>query len=602
MHETQPLTVVCKAFSYGAPQYPVSAVSYSQRLPRPLSHSHMHDRLACPGLGRVAAERFPAARVLPQGGHVMPYTPSPTTDDIMSEEPPRRQGTHRRRKVVGTVYAGLTTCMHGKQMFQTLSQLDTSQALEFDLCIVGAGAAGITIANKLKDARIRICLLEGGGLDNSDESQSIYQGVSDGYMDLRSCRLRFFGGSTNHWTGYCRPPEDADLKKRNWEPLSGWPITMADIQPFLSEAIDIVGVQNKFDQASWAKEHGVTSLNLPTKDFREGLSLVGPPVRFKEKYKDEIEKSTAISCLLNTNLIEFLPTVAGDRVEQVAIKDHDGRSFKLKAKLFVLACGGIENARLLLNSNSRASKGIGNKYDLVGRFFADHCIRFAGLASLTRAGDKPLIYELGQIQEQQIRIHPHLQMEITLAEKLRLPRVIVRLQPERPTRITRLGEALESFWKGDNTQVSRSFRILTFVEPLPNSKNRITLLDECDKLGLRRAKLVYRPSELEVTTISETLKKFAAAVGAAGRGRVQINTAAINETPRAWAFHHYGTTRMHDDPKQGVVDGDCRVHGLTNLFVAGSSLFPTPGLMTPTMTIVALALRLANRLKVEINV
>jgi choline dehydrogenase-like flavoprotein len=478
-------------------------------------------------------------------------------------------------------------------MFQTPSQWDPGSVPEFDLCIVGAGAAGITIANRLKDAKIRTCLLEGCGLDYSDESQSSYRGASEGYATLDSCRLRFFGGTTNHWTGYCRPPEAADLR--------GWPIGMADVQPFLADAMESVGVQDAFQPSSWARKRAVSSLTLPTKDLREGLSLVGPPVRFKAKYSPTIEKSAAVTCVLNMNATEFIPTAAGDRIGEVALTSHDGKSHRLKAKAFVLACGGIENARLLLNSSSRMPKGVGNEHDMVGRFFADHCIRQAGEAIVNRSGDTPLIYELGVFQEGPLRIHPHVQSEMAFAERLKLPRVMMRLQPMKPTSSARLGEALSSVWRSRGAPVARSFRIATVAEPMADSKNRVTLLDERDRFGLRRAKLTYKPSELEVAAVLETVKSFGLALGSNGAGRVRVDTAELHSTPRDWGFHHYGTTRMHADPRQGVVDSDCRVHGLRNLFVAGSSVFPTAGLMTPTMTIVALALRLADKLKVELH-
>jgi len=118
---------------------------------------------------------------------------------------------------------------------------------------------------------------------------------------------------------------------------------------------------------------------------------------------------------------------------------------------------------------------------------------------------------------------------------------------------------------------------------------------------MRRAKLSYKPSDLELKAISETLKRLAALVGAAGRGRVQVDADAIHAPPNDWGFHHFSTTRMHRDPKHGVVDTDCRVHGIQNLFVAGSSVFPSAGIMTPTLTIVALALRLAAKLKGAVN-
>ena len=245
-------------------------------------------------------------------------------------------------------------------MFQTLSQVKSHRPLDYDLCIIGAGAAGITIANSLKDAGLTICLLEGGGLDSGGESQALYQGVSQGYTDLSACRLRFFGGTTNHWTGYCRAPDEQDLRARPWDPLSAWPLSIAELQSYLPAAMDIVEIPNLFDPVYWAKKMSVVPLNLPSTDFREGVSLVGPPVRFKEKYRNAIDESRRNTCLLEASAVELLPSKEGTRIEQVTLKTLDGRAVPLRAKVFVLACGGIENARVLLNSNSRIAAGIGN--------------------------------------------------------------------------------------------------------------------------------------------------------------------------------------------------------------------------------------------------
>lgn len=482
-------------------------------------------------------------------------------------------------------------------MIVDLQEHSNSKPLEFDLCIVGAGAAGITIANQLKDAPFSICLLEGGGMEQEGRSQMIYQGKSEGYASLDTCRLRYFGGTTNHWAGFCRYPTDQDFEARPWEPLSGWPIKVEQLDGYLRRAIDIVEVGHHFDQSFWASKYNAQSLNLEPRFFNERASLVGPPVRFKTKYKSTLEQAANVHCLLNANVIELLPGQDKRSIHQIKLSDVSGRPYLVKAKRYVVACGGIENARILLASNSVFPTGIGNQHDLVGRYFADHCIRQPGQVILKRRVDQQLIYELGRISEQTYSVYPHIETDRSLSAQQQLPRVIFRLTPEWISRKSRWMETFESFWSGDDYLVSRSYKLLAFAEPVPLAQNRITLTNELDRFGIPKIKLDYNPSGLEVEAIVKNLQEMAKVLGASNRGKVQLDHEKLAKVSNDWGYHHYSTTRMHPDPKQGVVNTDCKVHGMDNLYVAGSSVFPTAGLMTPTMTIVALALRLADKLR-----
>jgi choline dehydrogenase-like flavoprotein len=140
----------------------------------------------------------------------------------------------------------------------------------------------------------------------------------------------------------------------------------------------------------------------------------------------------------------------------------------------------------------------------------------------------------------------------------------------------------------------------TRIDPVPNPDSRVTLATERDALGIPKARLDWRLSDLDHTSVRRTLEILGAEVGKAGLGRVRIT---LDANPSVWpsdlagGWHHMGTTRMSDDPKRGVVDRNCQVHGIQNLYVAGSSVFPTAGSGTPTLTLVALSLRLAERLK-----
>jgi choline dehydrogenase-like flavoprotein len=137
------------------------------------------------------------------------------------------------------------------------------------------------------------------------------------------------------------------------------------------------------------------------------------------------------------------------------------------------------------------------------------------------------------------------------------------------------------------------------MEPLASRDNRVTLTSERDALGMRRVRLTWRPTAAEHAELGQNIATLARSFGG-WQGAVRVMVADSADWPQpeiGWGNHHMGTTRMANDPTQGVVDADCRVHGISNLYVAGSSVFPSCGPINPTLTIVALAMRLADHIK-----
>ncbi|MGH9382557.1 MAG: GMC oxidoreductase, partial [Thermoanaerobaculia bacterium] len=297
----------------------------------------------------------------------------------------------------------------------------------------------------------------------------------------------------------------------------------------------------------------------------------------------------------------------GRRVVGVEAARADGTRFRVRAGTVVLAAGGIENPRLLLLSDAVHRHGLGNERDVVGRYFMDHPVVRLGEVGLVHAGGMMNTFSPGMVRQRGHRLRGMLrptrraQEEGAFLNSL----VIFRAKNELPT----LGEAVLSLARQTRELVEeppsprdrqRSYRAnLELVsEPVPDPENRVRLGEERDALGLRRAALAWRLTEREVANFRAVAERLTRSLGEALRGRVRLLMTEEDPWARArWSNHHIGTTRMDPDPARGVVDLDCRVHGVAGLYVAGSSVFPTAGVSNPTYTLIALTLRLADHLK-----
>ena len=249
----------------------------------------------------------------------------------------------------------------------------------FDVCICGAGVAGITLALHLSRT-LRVALLEGGGLDYSEDSQSLYEGQSIGqeYFDLTATRLRYFGGTSNHWAGWCVPLDTHDFERKPYAHLSGWPISRADLDPYLEAAASILDLDAGFAEGASDSPDDIGNAIRPEHGLRRVGYRWSPPTRFAEKYGAEIRASRNIFCFLNANLVDLTLDDGLTRLQKAEIRDQSGRAFSVRARLFVLAAGGLETPRILLNCNRQIEKGIGNGRDLVGRYFAEHPNKIVG--------------------------------------------------------------------------------------------------------------------------------------------------------------------------------------------------------------------------------
>lgn len=503
---------------------------------------------------------------------------------------------------------------------------EAGRDISCDICIIGAGAAGITLGCSLVDSGFQVCLLESGGLEFSPDIQSLYEGEGVGLENASptGCRLRYFGGATNHWRGWCAPLRDIDFQARPWIPDSGWPIRRVDLNPYYEKAQDIcqIGAFSYEASALMDDEHRFPPFSPEKADIR--FFRFSPPTRFGRVYRDKLRKAKNIKVLLYANTTRLETDETASEVREVRLKTLEGKTGTVKARIFVLACGGMENARLLLLSNGHGHAGLGNGSGLVGRYFMQHiegnvakilAMDPDALANFTRF-KKRGVNELAEISlaEQTQKKHEILNSGFTIHHEnvhgagYKTLRDIWGDVKQRHwphdfsdklwTVLTDLGSVGRGIAKRDKPIIHLYVR----AEPLPNRDSRISLSDSRDIFGLPKIKVNWQLTQFDKRSIIESTHRIAEELGRLNLGRLELEDWMMQENniwpqPLWGGCHHMGTTRMSDDPAMGVVNRNCRMHGVGNLYVAGSSVFPTAGYVPPTLTIVALALRLADHLK-----
>ncbi|MFN4354392.1 FAD-dependent oxidoreductase [Parvibaculum sp.] len=506
-------------------------------------------------------------------------------------------------------------------MFIDGRQIEDGTIIDTDLAIIGAGAAGIAIARELAGTDISVALIESGGFEFDAATQDLYEGEMGGVeYPLTSSRLRYFGGTTNHWGGWTRPFEPIDFEARDWVPYSGWPMTRADLDPYYDRAREICQIRSSgFDDASeWAD--GGAPLPLAGDEVETRFFLYSPPTRFGTRYRPEIERAQNITCYLESNVTEIVPAENGAEVDHLKIETLTGVKYTIRPRVCVLACGGIENARVLLLSNSVEKEGLGNRTGNVGRFFMEH--PHVGSPATFLVTDLDLVaswyrtYTRVERPTGNVVMRGCLLMSEEYLRRTKRLGTVLTFAPSRPVtaetgkdnppdpaeylhpKILQLARSTTSS-PATTEEFGWRLGVGCASEQEPNPASRITLSDQKDALGLNRTKLTWRLKKSDRDSLRANLEAVARAFGGWGEGRVRVLFPERDEwtVAEGWGNHHLGTTRISEDPKHGVVDADCRVHGMSNLFIAGSSVFPTGSTVNPTLTLVALALRLSDHLK-----
>jgi choline dehydrogenase-like flavoprotein len=505
--------------------------------------------------------------------------------------------------------------------------LDSNTQIEGDLCIIGTGAAGLSMALEWIGSGRKVILLEGGGFDPEARMQALYKGESldRPYYPLHAARLHYFGGTTGHWAGYCSTFEQIDFEKRDWVPHSGWPVTKEQMDPFYARANKLLELgPYEYDAAYFEKQDPeVRRLPLDPKVIYPKMWQFSPPTRMGTLYRDPILKAENVHLYTYAKVVEVVPNRELTAIEGLRVKTIEGREHQVRARQYVMACGTIHNARLLLASNSRAPNGVGNQNDLVGRFFQEHFEIMAAQLSL----EKPHPFRLYTIPATgAVRARAELALTAEVQRKHKVlhgtaslrPGVITGREQSRfatfnPDAVANVANIRARKGKAPQAPAAAlpaetSYVLSTRQEQAPNPESRIVLGTEKDELGMPLANLRWKFTKLDKRSIRIFYEILGQEMGRAGLGRVQMMDWLLDNDDDSWpsilaaGWHHMGTARMHNDPKQGVVDSNCKVHGLANLYVAGDAVYTTSGAVNPTLTVVAVSLRLSDYLRQKVLV
>jgi choline dehydrogenase-like flavoprotein len=511
-----------------------------------------------------------------------------------------------------------------------------------EVCIIGAGAAGITLAREFVGQEFRVCLLESGDIEFNKETQALYKGENVGlpYFPLDECRYRYFGGTTNAWEGRCRPFDEIDFEASDWIPNSGWPFGKSHLDPFYERAQSICQLGPfTYDVALWKDRKKSPPLPFNGDRIITKIYQMSPPTKFGEVYRDQIARANNVSTYLNANIVDIETDDTAQAVTRVRAATLEGNEFWVSAKLFILATGGIENARLLMLSNKVQNTGLGNQNDLVGRFFTEHPNILSGIFLASEQHLRAGLYQKHIVKN--ITVFGTLSFSEDVLRREKLANINIELRPWRysvrdPYDETSASKGVKSlshiyrsisqwdvpddFWMHLRNMISDiddvaiasyrklfcptlpvdMFKVYIRFGQVPNRESRVTLAEERDRFGKNRVRLDWRLSTMDNHSVDRTREIIGLELGRAGLGRLLVDL--YDDYPVRPLYlgagrHHMGMTRMHIDPKQGVADENCKVHGISNLFVAGSSVFPTVGYANPVLTIVALAVRLGDHVK-----
>lgn len=487
--------------------------------------------------------------------------------------------------------------------------------IDADLCIAGAGAAGIALALEFAGASQRVVVLESGGESFEQETQRMYECQLRGLpcASVHEGRVRRFGGSTTAWAGQALALDELDLEARDWVPHSGWPLTFSELQPYYRRAERLMGLpEASYGERGWPR-------GLPIPPVTEGLvarfSTFSPTPNFATSHRAELDRASNVTVLLHANVKTLVMDGEGARVGAIEVASlTSGRSGRIRARRYVICCGGVETPRLMLASR------VGN--DLVGRYFQEHVHlnvpvlvpnrrligrlfhsrRVRGIRHLAKLSASPTLQRHERILNvgANINYDPAANLAVRAVKDgdvlgaLRYPG---QLGAAFYRRVILRQKASEGFG---------TTYVCVQIENLPRRDSRVMLARRTDALELPRAVVDWRVGDEELRTAQLFAGRLATLLRTSGLGLLDLSGFPL---PRGFELlrervaggcHHIGTTRMADRPRDGVVDPDCRVFGVENLFVAGSAVFPTSGWSNPTLTLLALSYRLADRLKEEL--
>ena len=467
-------------------------------------------------------------------------------------------------------------------MIHDLENLKKSLDQRYDVCIAGAGAAGITISKKLSDLGLKVILCEAGSKELTEISQKNYIGkvIGDDYFNLDVARLRYLGGTTNHWNGMCRPFEKVDFERDYLGSEFVWPINFKEISKYQNDACKILEINNDFNVDN--------DYNEKVKHIKFQFS---PPVRFKEKYINEISSSQNLTLVLNANLIDIQGS--NNFITEAVFENYKKQVFNVKAKKFIFAMGGLENSRYLLWFAKKYESKFFNSNCPIGKYWMEHPHFTLGSALVDNRIVQKTYFSINEVLQKKFKLLNcgFRISKISHKETKNKIKEILCIAPK-------LGIEFASLF--DKNLICGA-RFFAAWEQEPNVNNAVKLSRNLSKFGIPQIELNWKKTAFDRKTIKQSLKLFNDWLLEENLGRIQLlNWLTNDEKYPEWdelaGYHHMGGTRMSSSFKFGVVDGDCKVHGSKNLYVAGSSIFTTGGHNNPTLPIIQFSLRLADHL------
>ena len=548
-------------------------------------------------------------------------------------------------------------------MIIDLDSSELTELTEYDICIVGSGPAGATVAAELAESGMRLCVLESGLLTTTRRGDELRHVQSEGIYIKEYSRERVLGGASTTWAGLAAPLDEIDFEERAWVEDSGWPIAREELLPYWRAAAE----RYRFPEEGTFGEGGFRALRArgtvqPSWSAITEKVFLAPsePQNFGREQR-HLYEGDSIDAYLDATVIELIGEPDTKRVSAARVKTRGGKTFELRARAFVIATGGLENARILLNSRDRCPRGLGNERDQVGRWLMNHPKNYHGILHLAEPVED-LPYYFGcmyggfagygglrhaeSVQRERKLLNSYVRFEPLFpwsdskgVEALvflvkRSAFLMRRFKAKAKGEVVSLRDYSETGDDSDLQNARKTFgewiglclaipldlpkvvrylhhrllsrakpkitrvRLRNFMEMQPRAHNRVLLGEEKDANGAPRPLVKHDCSALDRRSMIELHRTLAEELERTGFGRLESDLDTADPWPITQdASHHLGTTRMGADPATSVVDTDLRLHGAPNVYLAGGSVFPTSGCANPTFTIVALSIRLARHLR-----
>jgi choline dehydrogenase-like flavoprotein len=505
--------------------------------------------------------------------------------------------------------------------------LEQFDARAFDHIVVGAGAAGILIALRLANFGRRVLLLESGHFAPDEERQALNQ-IDETAKRLGNAtwtRKRILGGTTTAWGGQSLPFSPLDFMRRDWVAHSGWPIEYGELEPWYRKANSFMGV----DVLDYGNDIDLLLRRKPVQfsspDLRLHYSKWAQEPNFLKLHRRQLEREVTV--LYNAQLLR-IDLGEDEHVRAIEIGNFTGHTSVQPARSLVLAVGGLETCRTLLLNNHQLAGGLGNSSGWVGRAFMEHPSLRAG--RIETQDMRRLQTWLGtwlhrgrrystrlSAGEQWQRTHRLLNVSAAmlwlydegkigplgeLRAFLRRP-ALSRL----PELVSQSGVLAGGLWAMATTGLVYKPGVVAELgligEQAPSHDSYVALGQDCDRFGRRKACLNWKVSPQTWESMVAFAHLVRDQIEREGLGKVRLFDAVRRDTPD-WeqqltdVNHHMGGARMSALPSEGVVDPNLQVWGIPNLHVCSAAVFPTSSHSNPTLTVLALASRLAERLRV----